>query len=272
MPPIVTTVFIVIPPDKVLPMLEALRAADHQLGDESPPAERLMAFLRRALWQVHQTPDGQVYLTGYSGEALDLQRDPILVHAVGHACAGSFIQGYSQDNTQWLIRYYKERKTLVHGNITFPGEPAWGRQARSLIWVREAQQGDLPSLMSLSPLPIDWGQGTILVAERAGRVLAFLQYHSHPQDAQTGVITRLATQPNGRIQGYPQAIVTYLKKIFRSLIVTPLQAASASSDYKRMWRALGFVQQELGEESKRKSPQFYYTWPGPRDLRERRYG
>ena len=212
--------------------------------DTSTDAMTLLDYLRRHHWTAERPVSGHVYLIGYSS-VLSLETDRVLESAVGCVLPGSFLQGYVNEATPWMLRYYASHKTLVYGSSLFPRDPAWQQDAQSLLWVRNATPEDRVQIATLSPLSVDPQQGTLLVAERAGTIFAFLQYHVSHNALQTAIITRLATVPNGRKKyGYPQALVASLQQQYQAVVVASMHGGRLSSDYHRMWRALGFNKME----------------------------
>lgn len=193
----VTRVFLLLSPGKATPMLEALQA---QLGRPcgaraapTRPSEELIELLQQEGWRAELYPDASVLISGCRRAIADLGRDPVLLSAVRCVSAGSSIQGYSAGNLQWQLRYYEAGRQLALGTVCFPPEPTWDRLFRSLLLIREAKACDRERLAALSPLPIDFGAGPVLLAERGDRVVAFVQYRPHTAHPQASMITRLAT-------------------------------------------------------------------------------
>lgn len=236
----VTRVFLLLAPERVIPMLEALQAHLGRPCDavaaSTRPAVELIELLRQEGWMAERHPDGSVLISGCRRAMADLKRDPVLESAVCCVSAGSSLQGFAADNLQWQIRYYEAGRRFAVGTVCFPPEPEWDQLFRSLLIIREAQAGDRELLAALSPLPIDLGAGPILLAERADRVVAFVQYRPHAARPQASTITRLATQVRGRNYGYPHALIAELQRRFTRLEVS----LHLNVDHKRTWKEMGF--------------------------------
>ena len=236
----VTHVWIIIPPEKQPSLLSRLKSrladADTTSQIGARPATALSILLQQWQWQVTWS-DEYLFLTGYQRNHLDIEHDPVLESAVGCALPGSFLQGYSDNNVQWQVRYSESGRRLVLGEAIFPRDPAWDQQSRSLLLIREATPDDLGALSALSPA-VRLERGSILLAEHAGKVQAFLQYHPSGE-VETAVLTHLATRVNGRHNGYPQRLVQTLQSRYRGLV-----ALATRPMHRRIYRVLGFVQIE----------------------------
>jgi hypothetical protein len=238
----VTSVFLAISQEKILSLLRKLSVNPESfvIPQDAQLAPLLVECLQKHGWIAEQSLD-EVYVTGYHSSELQLEQNLVLDSAIGCARAGSFIQGYADENNeQWQLRYDEKARTLVKGSVVFPYSSTWEQHSRSLTWIREMRLQDSERIAALSPLPLDPGTGTVLVALVGGIVRAFVQYHPVPGEEQAVMITRITTRPSGRKQGgYPQALVAHLQRRFPIVMVRRLPA-NAESDYRRVWNQLGY--------------------------------
>lgn len=258
----ITRISLVIPSVLASQMHTHLVRAIEQM--ENPPAvseglagyEQLPSLLLLCGWRTEWLLDGSLKLVDYTREAFDPEHDPVLESAVGCVRAGCFIEGYSEDNIQWQIRYLASNKQLVFGQVTFPRDPEWEQHFRSMLILREGKPSDLPQLAALSPRGTAITQEQILVAERGDRIVGFLTYHSEQE--RTGIITNIATVVNGRRYGYPQALVTSLQQRYQVLLIR-----ITKRDYRRVWKALGFARCPAMFEAGGPGAKEDYRWPAP---------
>lgn len=259
----VTTANILIPPESFSPLVNKLSVQRESGADEQALQQVIHTFLAQRSWVVHLLPDGRLHVQGREHPLITLVGDSVLSCLVGCAVAGSFVQGYGPQNLQWQLRYYASHSQLVFGEVTFPYERGWDTLVRSLLLLREATNDDLPALQSLTAQPVDLDAGTVLVAEVGRKLVAFVQYHSQPGDPAVQVITRVAMQPNGRRNGYPQALIAGLQRRFPHLL-----AVSVNPDHAPLWRAMGFALQQPEEGGTLTRTNRSYRWEASHQSRE----
>lgn len=257
----VTTVQIIIPTEQIATLLERLtqelprEEQNNEILDCRNTREALIKLLGLLNWNAIDLPDGRTKILQYMGETLDLEHDALLKSARGMVPPGSFIEGYSEENQQWQLRYHLSHTTLVHGTLVFPRDPVWESLTRTFTRVRDAYPVDLPQLEVFIHRPLDWTEGHILVVEHAHGIRAFLQYHFHPQVEQTAIVTRIATHPLGRKDGYPQILVKELQQRYTHILIE-----HPPSNYKREWRKIGFLVVKKEEKRKFGCPADTFFW------------
>jgi hypothetical protein len=71
-------------------------------------------------WECLECNDGSVLLTGYTGQELDLECDPVLLSAVGIVSPGSFLLGQSAHELAptWWVSYTEQEKLVHRGTPT----------------------------------------------------------------------------------------------------------------------------------------------------------
>jgi hypothetical protein len=251
----------IIPTEQISTMLELLaqerpkEEQDAEILDRRNTQEALIKLLGMLNWNAIDLPDGRMKVLQYTGETLDLEHDAVLKCAIGIVLPGSLIEGYSEGNQHWQLRYHLFHTTFVHGTTVFPRDPDWENLTRTFTLVRNASPGDQPQLEGFIRRPLDWTEGHILVAEHANGIRAFLHYHFHQQIEQTAIVTRIITHPLGRRYGYPQSLVKALQqRSTRVLIEHP------SPNYKREWRKLGFFVINKEEKTKFRCPADTFVW------------
>lgn len=124
--PCIEQIAMVIPQARLQDALGALRElAGHPVEMDAAQGElplqgQLSHLLERLGWERLERSDGSVPLTGYIGPELDLERDPVLVSAVGIVSPGSFLLGQSAHELAptWWVSYTEQEKLVHRGTPT----------------------------------------------------------------------------------------------------------------------------------------------------------
>lgn len=127
----VTRLRLEIPGKRIGEVLEALlqRYQDHYLPHISPelasgsPQQQLVELLQLCGYDASYHQDSDVlHITDCDVEQLDSARDPVLCVLEGVTPAGSFVEFYGDDNSQWRLHYDATHKWVVAGQVMFPQE------------------------------------------------------------------------------------------------------------------------------------------------------
>jgi hypothetical protein len=118
--PCIDQMMLVFPEDRVQEALDAFHILLRNktlVGQQNSPEQELARLLKLLGWNCTRQNNGSFVLTEYAEQNLDLEHDPVLVHAVGIVEPGSFVLGHAahEFGPSWWISYTAQEKQVHQG-------------------------------------------------------------------------------------------------------------------------------------------------------------
>jgi hypothetical protein len=118
--PCIDQIQLVFPEDRTFDALAALDAPggeDDGVDQHTHSGRKLARLLQRLGWECAERNNGSLVLTAYTGLNLDLDHDPVLVHAVGLVQPGSFVLGHfaHEQSPSWWVSYTAQARNINWG-------------------------------------------------------------------------------------------------------------------------------------------------------------
>ena len=108
-------------------------------------------------------------------------------------------------------------------------------------WEEKMQAGEGDWLL----FDIAESDGTFLVVERGGMLLAYLQHQPHERQPSWHVLNRLETRPYYRRRGYARSLIERVKELYRPTVIIARGVQPPSLPF---WKRMGFERDEFGPE------------------------